>query len=370
MMHGRLRSTLKKIYHAINRSPAAFMVEIPIVTGAFFLGAAGGLVDYLRTGRVSRRNWARILRAHCFTNGRSTTLLNVATRAVHPPRPQKDREGLLGHFTVAEQNGIVAALQSDGFYVFPKLLDEALCDQIEAFSFKVDAVIEGNWDLHAPLERYNRLQPRSRTYKIREEDSLENGAVQRLIADPVFAAIAAAYIGTRPIIGGVNLWWSSMYGNEPGSDAAQLFHFDFDAPPSWLKLFAYITDVEPESGPHVYVRGSHKPAISAAREFRSRGYERIDDDEIANRFGAGALTEITGKRGTVFMADTRGFHKGKMPQSGDRLIAQLLYCSPIYCDRGPGPRLPENPDPLLKAALADTPHLFDRFQRRALHAPK
>jgi hypothetical protein len=131
-----------------------------------------------------------------------------------------------------------------------------------------------------------------------------------------------------------------------------------------LKLFVYITDVEPENGPHVYVRGTHKPAIRSAEEFRSRGYKRIEDAEIVARFGTNALVEITGKRGTVFMADTRGFHKGKVPQGGDRLIVQLLYCSPVYSDRGPGPMLPERPDPMFVTALADSPRLFERFKKR------
>ena len=42
------------------------------------------------------------------------------------------------------------------------------------------------------------------------------------------------------------------------SEAAQMFHFDLDRI-KWLKFFIYLTDVKINSGPHVYVSGTHKP---------------------------------------------------------------------------------------------------------------
>ena len=363
MKHGWFKEKLRRIYAVTRQGAAGPVVQLAIVSGGFCIGAVGGLANYLQTGHVAPRNWARILAAHCFSNGRSTILLNALTRVVRPAGPKQEKQGLLGLFPVSKQNEIVAALDRDGYYVFPQRLDEAFCNQIQTFALEADTIIETSQDLRAPLERYNRDHPVSRTYKIREQDSINSEAVQKLVADPVFAAIAEAYLGTRPVVGGINIWWSAVFGNRPGDDAAQLFHFDFDAPPAWLKLFVYITDVGPDSGPHVYVRGSHKPALKAAREFRSRGYKRIEDAEMETAFGANALVEITGGRGTVFMADTRGFHKGKAPQGGDRLIVQLLYCSPVFSDRGLGPLLPETPDPLLAAALKDSPALFDRFQK-------
>ena len=41
--------------------------------------------------------------------------------------------------------------------------------------------------------------------------------------DAKLTAIAEHYLNTQPSIGGVDVWWSALYGNEPGSDAAQLF---------------------------------------------------------------------------------------------------------------------------------------------------
>ena len=40
--------------------------------------------------------------------------------------------------------------------------------------------------------------------------------------------------------------------------------------------------------------------------------------------------EITGAPGTIFIADTRGFHKGKAIQSGDRLMVQLEFSTSLF----------------------------------------
>ena len=51
------------------------------------------------------------------------------------------------------------------------------------------------------------------------------------------------------------MWWSSKSNfNDPKS--AQEFHFDLDSI-KWLKFFIYLTDVEANTGPHIYVKGTH-----------------------------------------------------------------------------------------------------------------
>lgn len=334
-----------------------------VTTCRFPFDALLGLHQYKRHGRVSHHIWDQLLRAHCFTNGRSTALLSLITRAARPPRAPFSQTGILGQFDIARQTEIAATLDRDGFYIFPEILAGEFCDGLQTFAAASPTVIETNTALRLPLEVYDPSHPVSRTYKIRELDSIQNPFLQRLIADPVFVAIAERYLGTLPAIGGIDVWWSARYGNEAGSDAAQLFHFDFDAPPAWLKLFVYVTDVGPDNGPHVYVRGSHKAGLSPAREFRSRGYVRISDEEMSEAFGADRLTEIAGRRGTVFMADTRGFHKGKFPTSGDRLVAQVIYCSPIFNDHGNPPNLPSKIHPDLATALAMFPGVFERYRR-------
>lgn len=327
------------------------------------IGLRRGLREYHRSGQISHAAWELLLEAHCATNGRFTENLRRAISAVRPPRPPTPVSGLLGNFSVSEQRRIIEAIERDGFYRFDTLMPAEVCDQIERFAQKAPAEADTPvGDGSSSLVIYNPENPGARVFKIPEHSSVAEVSIQQLMADEAFVAIAEMYLKSLPAICGVDVWWSARYGNQPASSAAQLFHFDFDAPPAWLKLFVYVTDVGPDNGPHVYVKGSHRADIAASRALRARGYTRIDDEDIIAAFGADALTSITGPRGTVFMADTRGFHKGTLPTVKHRLIAQLLYCSPVFNEHGVGQAISGPVEPALDAALRKMPGVYDRFR--------
>jgi hypothetical protein len=346
---------------ALKKSSIGDAVRLAKVTWGFLTGTVSGLREFYTNGAISHPNWEKLLLAHCATNGRLTSLLSHLFRMLRPPRRIAPVTGLLGSFSVQEQKRIVSELRRNGYYVFPSLMPAEICEEIDSFAKETTAITESNRSQIEPLQKYDPEHPLSRTYKFRETDSVHNAAMQKIMSDQVFAAVAEQYLNTQSSIGGVDLWWSALYGNEPGSDAAQLFHFDFDAPPAWLKLFVYVTDVGPDNGPHIYVKGTHKSGLAGARTFRARGYERILDVEIEQVFGKDAVTEISGPRGTVFLADTRGFHKGKMPIAGHRLLAQMIYCSSLFNDHGTPPKLPEKVDPALAATLRKWPRVYERF---------
>ncbi|MBA2587461.1 MAG: hypothetical protein H0U98_02445 [Alphaproteobacteria bacterium] len=327
-------------------------------------GAAGvlwAIGAFRRNKRIAKDDWFAILNAHCATNGAFTDRLTPVLHRINPQRPPADATGLLGHFSIADQKQIAGRIARDGFHIFDAKLPGNICDAIERFARRVPAAMYGDLGLVGEPTVYDPARPHARLYKFSEEDSLAEAGVQALIADDALLRIAETYLDTQAVIGGIDTWWSAPHGNGPSSEAAQLFHFDFDAPPRWLKLFVYVTPVGPENGPHVYVKASHKAGLPGAREIVSRGYERIADQEIEQAFGADAATEIIGARGTVFLADTRGFHKGKFPTGGDRLICQLLYCSPVFCDRPRGIKSASGFSPGLLAAIAGNPAAFSRY---------
>jgi hypothetical protein len=185
------------------------------------------------------------------------------------------------------------------------------------------------------------------------------------MADAVFYSIAEGYLQSLPILSSTNIWWSATFGETPGDDAAQLFHFDFDPPPIWLLFFIYLTDVMPQNGPHVYVRGSHLAGIDSAAPLLARGYVRIPDEDIRAAFGHDKIVELCGKRGTVLAVDTRGFHKGKMLTAGHRLMCQLTYSCPPYS--GAHDRiqyLPRTVDATLLASMRKEPRIYEKYKRK------
>lgn len=320
-----------------------------------------GLFHYYRRGEVEMNGWRALLNLHCRTNGQFTDRLAAFLRLMRRPRPAAPVSGILGHLSVERQREIVATVRRDGCYIFPDRLSPSICDAMADFARRTPAVVEGGGRNPEDMVLFNPAAPLSKTYRIRLEEILSEPAMQHMMADPSLLAIAEMYLKTYPILGGVDLWWSPTFGDEPGDGAAQLFHFDFDPPPAWLHFFVYLTDVGPENGPHVYARGSHLPGHPAAAALRARGYVRISDREIAQAFGADSIVELCGPRGTILAVDTRGFHKGKMPTAGHRLISQFIYCSAPYNVHSPKMKLPAAIVPELRDAISRTPRVFEMY---------
>jgi hypothetical protein len=115
----------------------------------------------------------------------------------------------------------------------------------------------------------------------------------------------------------VNSWWSSPAEGPP--EEAELFHRDKD---DWrfLKLFVYLTDVDEQAGPHVYVPTSHR--YKGAEFSRQRRY---DESEVLHVFGQRGIHRFMGQRGTSFLENTYGLHRGLPPKRGRRLILQVTY---------------------------------------------
>jgi hypothetical protein len=142
-----------------------------------------------------------------------------------------------------------------------------------------------------------------------------------LVNSPAVLKIASAYLNCRPTLSSLGVRWSLP---NTGKEAQfQSFHRDVD---DWrfLKLFIYLTDVTDASGPHGYVRTSHRSTFG----FRERRYQIA---EVGAQFGLDKLRTITGPAGTTFIADTLGVHRGGVPTGTARLMLQAQYSLlPVY----------------------------------------
>jgi hypothetical protein len=349
-MRSIARSTIGRI-HAGGREAA--VVE----------AVMAGLWNFYTGRPISAEARRSVLDLHCRTNGRSSDYLARMLRVIRPPRRPKAVSGVLGHLSVDDQRRIAGALERDGFWVFDRLAPTELCDDIEKFAAITPAYVEGRGRTVAERVVFDPAAPVSRTYHLPEADIIQSKGIQRLIGDPGFLAIAEMHLRTHPIFARANLWWSAPYGEGPGTDAAQLFHFDFDPPPMWLHFFVYLRDVGPKNGPHVYVRGSHKPGHPSASRLRARGYVRIPDDEIASAFGRENIVEFHGPRGTILCVDTRGFHKGKMLTAGCRLMAQFIFAFPPFSLAYETAQvLPRELDPVFAEARRMSPRVYDKYR--------
>ncbi|HSO31781.1 MAG TPA: phytanoyl-CoA dioxygenase family protein [Labilithrix sp.] len=152
-------------------------------------------------------------------------------------------------------------------------------------------------------------------------------AVQRLVDDPLLAELARSYVGPRAKYISTHMWWS--YANDvPEADRnayAQQFHFDLDDY-RFMKFFFYLTDVDLDSGPHTYMRGTHT-AKKMKDLFPMR---RFTDREVHDQWGKEREVKVTGPAGSGFIVDTFGIHKGTPPRTRDRLVIELEWGQRYY----------------------------------------
>lgn len=157
---------------------------------------------------------------------------------------------------------------------------------------------------------------------------------------PDVLAAAEAHLGCVPTIYGMYLWWS--FGGHPtiGPQNNSL-HRDGDDV-GFCTLFVYLTDVDLDSGPHVFIRMTHRGetmerlmssgpprrVMVDGREEDLKGLScRIGylNDPLYETVFSSAVERLCGPAGTAMLIDTYGLHKGELPRKGDRLIFMVRY---------------------------------------------
>jgi hypothetical protein len=235
---------------------------------------------------------------------------------------------LLDDPTLANDHPIaigLSSLRTDGIYKFPKTLNSEKLLNIRNSIFRIPILNPSSNQLVMPQELLVHQKHQQLTYQVNSQQLLHCHEVQELLLDESILFLVQEYLGCTPILCSVLAWFSF-----PGSDsnlssyhqalsrAAQQFHFDMDQI-RFIKIFLYLSDVTDKNGPFVYVTGSHEHKMN---NFRDGRYE---DSEIINFYGSHSLQAIEGSAGTIFAADTCGFHKGTPLQSSHRLILQIVY---------------------------------------------
>lgn len=316
-----------------------------------------GYGTFAVSSRTPRFAYDAMRQLFCRTDGRLNDAMAWLSGAVRRPYRLGRCTGVLGTLDEREALRVAEHLRRDGFFVFPTRLAEDVCDRLLAFAQRQPALPYTEQGRASRKLVYDRDRWVSTKYEFEEIDLLGDPDVQRLVADRSMLSVAQAFLGTKPVLDLVSMWWSTAFAREASSQAAQLFHFDMDRL-KFIKFFIYLTDVGPDNGPHVYVRGS-----AARKPAPLRRDARIADEQIARHYPAEAVVELTGPRGTVFAADTRGLHKGKPLRSGERLLLQLEFASDLFGQVYERIRLEAGVSEPLRGAIREHPRTFRRLAR-------
>jgi hypothetical protein len=219
---------------------------------------------------------------------------------------------LFPDLTESQANQATAALHTDGFFVLPYRLPVAWVNAVteRARQLPVEGR-SGAEDVQLPAT----IQPKCPTYWHRQDDLLAVPEIREFMQDPALREIASRYLECEPVLDIVGAWWTFPQG-EADSASAQLYHFDLDRV-RWLKIFVYLTDVDEASGPHAFIRGSHR---TIGQKICRDG--RFSNDEVFAMYSKSDEMIFTAPSGTVILEDTLGFHKGVPATQGHRFILE------------------------------------------------
>lgn len=99
------------------------------------------------------------------------------------------------------------------------------------------------------------------------------------------------------------------------------WHRDLNNPVHLLKVFFFLTDVARDTGPHEFIKESHR------RLHVLNGQRYFTDEEIERAYPAGDRRRLVSevKAGTVVIEDTRGLHRARMPEKGFRDLGYAIF---------------------------------------------
>lgn len=284
-----------------------------------------GLVSFRNTEVTPQMSHLALMRAYENTSGLMQQVLHriLFSENVESSPPVMHSK-FFNDLSASEIVVVLSELKEQGYAVLPRPLHRswvgAFIDEAKSLSYTLrnpdsDEQETSNRKID-PL-----IAPRCVAAYANSSDLSKNRLFKEFSNDPLLLHLASMHMGSSAHPIDSTLWYS-FASSAPSGDAAQMFHYDLDTL-RWLKVFVYLTDVGPRSGPHEFVPASHKPG-GVPIELMSRGYARLEDQEI-DKYCPQGRKQILGQKGTVILGDTRCLHKGNAVGSGYRLIFSPIF---------------------------------------------
>ena len=151
-------------------------------------------------------------------------------------------------------------------------------------------------------------------------DLNKENCISNFLLSDTCVKLAKSYLGATTMTISASYFISFASSNLEEKEKianAQYFHWDNDFS-KFLKLYIYLTDVDEDSGPHIFIPKTHK------KKFIQTSLCRLyDDNLIYNTYDK--KIKFVGKSGSLFFADGYGLHKGETPKKKSRLIINAHF---------------------------------------------
>ena len=152
-------------------------------------------------------------------------------------------------------------------------------------------------------------------------------AFGRFAMHDAIAQVANAYFGMFVRLRFYNVWYN--FATTAAATQSQLWHRDPEDR-YILKVFVSLSAIDDENGPFTYAPGTHgKGREHRQPEFTHRdgGTPRSNDAQMNAVVPSTSWVSGVGPAGTIVFADTRGFHKGGLARSRDRVVYTCEFTS-------------------------------------------
>ncbi|MEM6519535.1 MAG: phytanoyl-CoA dioxygenase family protein [Cyanobacteria bacterium P01_D01_bin.71] len=225
---------------------------------------------------------------------------------------------------------IVETLFQDGYYQGLKLPDDMVQEFLD-YAFTHPCYANRNRqgepiyltpDLIAACPK---MPYRVASYINHQENS---SLIKQLARDPQVLAIAEAYLGRTPVYHKSELIWSFPHQQSSASCFTHFFHCDINDYRN-VKFFFYLTDVDENSGPHYYIKGSHVKR-SLISQLRATSPSEETSRKLPSIYGQDAVKAVTGPAGYGFVGDPYTLHRGSDTTSKPRLFLQIEFTISQY----------------------------------------
>lgn len=151
-----------------------------------------------------------------------------------------------------------------------------------------------------------------------------NDPFVRLALDPTVLNAVQRYLGMRPFLRDISLWWDRPTEGPPKE--TQLWHEDGDDVLN-VKMFVYFTNVTADGGPFCFIPGTHPLGARHPLAPERDTHGRATDEQMGRVMPPDAWRVYTGSSGTTVLCDTCGWHKGLKPKRDERLMLVVHYTS-------------------------------------------
>ncbi|HKQ75590.1 MAG TPA: hypothetical protein VJ810_17970 [Blastocatellia bacterium] len=122
--------------------------------------------------------------------------------------------------------------------------------------------------------------------------------------------------------------WHTLTTESPPRES-QLWHYDREDH-LILKLFVYCSDVDEGAGAITYAPGTHRKGRirKIPKSFLENGVRRWSDEQMDAVVPEKQWIKGAGPKGAIVFADTRGYHKGGLARTSDRIMYTCMFTSP------------------------------------------